>query len=84
MIKETTENLYPFIASQLSKSKEYWGCNKRTRFYDTGMPMYTCLIICKGPRHHLTVSYNRHTEEFMICLRKPQGTVNEVTVRKYA
>lgn len=82
MIEETTENLYPFIVSQLPR--KYDDYKKRTHFDATGIPLTTCLIISKGPRHHLTVSYYHHTEAFLIYLRKPQGTVNEVTIPKYA
>lgn len=83
MIKETTENLYPFIASQLPK--KYGDCNTRTRFYNEGMiPHYTTLILCKGPKHYLTISYIQHLEEFEISLRKTQGLINKVTIHKYA
>ena len=82
MIKETTENLYLFIVSQLPRM--YRNYNVRTRFNDAGIPLTTCLHICKGPRHYLTVSYDPRTEEFIIYLRKPQGTANKVTIHKYA
>ena len=82
MIKETTENLYPFIVSQLPK--KYRDYSTRTRFDNAGIPLYTCLIVSKGPKNHLTVVYDRYTEDFMICLRKPQGYSNEVIIHKYA
>lgn len=82
MIKETTENLYHFIVSQLPK--KYGDYSTRTRFDDAGIPMYTCLIVHKGPRNHLTVAYDRYTEDFMICTRKPQGYSNEIIIHKYA
>ena len=81
MIQKTVTNLYPFIVSQLPRLYDQH-C-KRTRFDDAGIPLHTCLIVCKGPRHHLIVSYNRHVEEFTICIRKPQGYINEI-IDKYA
>ena len=82
MIQTTVTNLYPFIVSQLPR--RYRDYNVRTHFDDTGIPLVTCLHICKGLRHYLTVSYDPHTEEFIIYLRKPQGTANKVIIPKYA
>lgn len=82
MIKETTENLYPFIASQLPR--KYDQRCKRTFFDDKGSPYHTTLIVCKGPNHYLVVSYEYPTQDFKISIRKPQGWINEVTIHKYA
>ena len=82
MTKETTENLYHFIVSQLPK--EYGDYTKRTRFDDAGIPYYTTLLINKGPKHYLTVVYHYATKDFEISLKKPQGYVNEVIIHKYA
>ena len=82
MIKETTENLYHFIVSQLPK--KYGIFNTRTRFDNAGIPLYTALLIDKGPRHYLNVLYMRDTKEFLIGIRKPQGYFGEVTIHKYA
>ena len=82
MIKETTENLYPFIVSQLPK--KYRGYNTRTHFDDVGIPLYTALLINKGPRHYFNVLYKRDTKEFSIGIRKPQGYFGEVIIHKYA
>lgn len=82
MIKETMENLYHFIVSQLPRKYDYR--LQRTRFDDAGIPLYTALLINKGPRHYLIVSYDHPVEEFEISLRKPQGTINEITIHKYA
>jgi len=82
MIKETTENLYPFIVSQLPS--KYGDRNTRTSFDDAGIPYYTPLLINKGPKHYLAVVYHYATKDFEIRLRKPQGYVNEVIIRKYA
>ena len=82
MIQKTVTNLYPFIVSQLPR--KYGGYNARVCFDDAGIPLYTALLINKGPRHYLTVLYKRDTKEFEIEIRKPQGYFSEVTIHKYA
>lgn len=82
MIKETTENLYPFIVSQLPR--KYGQRIKRTYFDDSGLPHYTPLFINKGPRHYLVISYICSTQDYEISIRKPQGIINKVTIHKYA
>ena len=78
MIKETTENLYPFIVSQLPK--KYRAVILRRTFFT----QYTVLIIDKGPRHNLSINYNDITEDFLINLQKPCGNGSEVIIHKYA
>ena len=82
MIKETTENLYRFIVSQLPK--KYGIRHKRTCLDDNGIPYCTALIIRKGPNHYLTIYYIHSTEDFEISIRKPQGTINKTLIHKYA
>lgn len=81
MIKETTENLYPFIVSQLHKKYD----QRHTRtFFKNGSPYETAMLIRKGPQHYLIVSYDYLTQDLKISIRKPQGWVSEATIHKYA
>lgn len=81
MIKETTENLYPFIVSQLPR--KYGQRIKRT-FFNKNSPYETAMLIRKGPQHYFIVSYKHSTQDYEISIRKPQGIINEVTIHKYA
>lgn len=78
MIKKTTENLYPFIVSQLPK--KYKAVILRRTFFT----QYTALIIDKGPDHDLKVLYNDDTESFIVTLHKPCGNGNMTVIHKYA
>lgn len=78
MIKETTENLYHFIVSQLPK--KYKAAIQRRSFFTKS----AVLILDKGPHHTLSIYYDDITKDFYITLRKPQGIINEVVIHKYA
>lgn len=78
MIKETTENLYPFIVSQLPR--KYKAAIQRRSFFTK----YAVLILDKGPHHILSVYYDDITEDFLINLQKPCGNGSEVIIHKYA
>lgn len=78
MIKETTENLYPFIVSQLPK--KYKAVIQRRSFFTK----YTVLILDKGPAHTLSIYYDDITEDFQITLSKPCVITSEAIIHKYA
>lgn len=81
MIKETTENLYPFIVSQLPRKYD----QRHTRtFFNKNSPYETAMLIRKGPQHYFIVSYEHFTQDFKMSIRKSQGWINEVTIHKYA